>query len=753
MHPLELVEGIKSDPAYLGQIVSVQRLPATEPKFGVLDPPLPPALQAILEREGIRELYEHQVKAVQLARAGKNFVVSTPTASGKSLAYNLPVLERLYQDPKKTALYIFPIKALAHDQLGKLKRYDTPFAITAYDGDTPSQNRASLRTGNIILTNPDMLHLGMLPYHLSWQRFFAGLVFVIIDELHYYRGILGVHMGHVMRRLRRICAYYGASPVFILCSGTISNPGDYGKKITGLFLEEVAGENVPGGEKYLVFWNPYAGRKKEPAGRSRYLEDAVLVARHLFQAGMRSIIFTKSRQLAEWLWIFLRDQVGEAGADKIKTYRGGYLPSKRRETEKALFGGYLQGVISTNALELGVDIGALDAGIIVGFPGAAASFWQQAGRVGRGGVPSVVVYVSTNDLLDLYYLRHSGDIMARSYGDLYVDIDNPYVLLDHVLCAAFELPIEQGDFRIWGPMFAGLVDFLVGEGDLTFNGHSGQWYFNGAGYPAERVNLRSANHERYVLAKEDGEVVGTLDGGGAFSRIHPGALYLHEGEAYEVTRLDLVKKIASLRPAEAGYFTETSEKITVEITAVHNERKIGPAGAFLGEVNVVTQVTGFRKRTAREGHVIGYETLDLPEEILSTVAIWLQIPDMTSDAVKKAGLDLHGGLHGTEHVLIGLMPLLTVCDRRDLAGTSMVFHNQARGPAVFIFDAAQGGIGLAEKAWEKLDELVRKAYETVLACPCEEGCPSCIQSPKCGNFNQPLDKAAVAEILKAIATG
>ena len=748
MHPSEVIQLLKTDPEYREQIASVYHLEGRSAVYDRLGAPLPDRLLQILQNLQITKLYSHQVKAINLAREKKHFVIATSTASGKSLAYNLPVLETILSEPEKSALYIFPTKALAHDQWNKLHSYGLPVKIETYDGDTRAGMRAALRNSKIILTNPDMLHTGILPNHLGWHHFFSNLSYIVLDEIHCYRGIFGIHMAHLLRRLRRVCTYYGSTPTFIFCSATIDNPREHAERLSGLPVELVADEGAPSGDKYLVFWNPYKKNSNELINRSQYLQDATWLLGKLAQWGKRCIVFTKSRQLTEWLWVYLQAHLDQELMEKIRTYRGGYLPDQRREIESLLFEGTLQGIISTNALELGIDIGTLEAAIIVGFPGTVSSFWQQAGRAGRNKEPSMVFYISTNDLLDLYYLHHAGEILRRRYGQLFFDVDNPYILLDHIQCAAFEIPLSRSDTELWGSMFEGLVNFLMEEGDLTFNQFTGQWFFNGEGHPARKVNLRSIRSDQYLLVLEDGKIIGTIDGANAFSQVHPQAVYLHQGQAYEVISLDIDKKIARLKPTEPGYFTEASETINVEITTVHGEKPIQDGKLCLGEIEVISQVTGFRRKTSQGGVVEAKHTLFLPEERLATISFWLTIPPALSEEVKKAGLDLHGGLHGLEHVLIGLMPLLIVCDRWDLAGTSMVFHPQTGAPSVFVFDAVQGGVGLTEKGWERFDLLLAKALETVENCSCSSGCPSCIQSPKCGNWNQPLDKEATLMMLR-----
>ena len=746
-----LLRAIEGDPSYGGQIVACRQSPAQEARFAELDPPLPSRLSAALAAQGISRLYEHQAAAVEAARRGQNVVVVTPTASGKSLCFHLPVLEALAANSDARALYLFPTKALARDQLGKVSALAPEIHMGAYDADTPREERRSLRDGaRLLLTNPDLLHLGILPYHLRWGEFFANLRYVVIDEIHAYRGVFGTHVGHVLRRLRRIAAAHGASPQFLLASATIANPAEHAETLIGAPVNLIRGDGAPHGERAFLLWDAYRqGRRRLELAQTSYLEDATWLLALLLAQGVRTIVFTRARQVTEWLLVYLARYLEAIGRSsllgKVRPYRGGYLPAERRAIERQLFAGELLGVVSTSALELGVDIGCLEAAILVGYPGTMASLWQQAGRAGRGGEPSLGFFIPGPNLLERYLLHHPDYFFGRPFEQAVIDPANPYVLVDHLSAAAFEWPLSRDDAALWGELGLGLAGLLASEGRLTENPGEKRWYFAGGDYPAERVGLRGSGGQ-YLLAAS-GETIGTIDGASAFSQVYPGAVYLHAGESYLVESLDLTNHRAGLSRAAVDYFTEATENVTVDVIQAHQSKRDGKFASHLGEVRVTSRVTGYRRRQAGSGAILGHFPLDLPPTEIETVGFWLTLPQDLPDSLAGRGLDAAGGLHGLEHLLIGLLPLVVLCDRWDVAGTSTLFHPFNGGPSVFIYDAAAGGLGFAERAYDNLGDLLPKALAALTACPCVHGCPSCIQSPKCGNHNQPLDKEATKEIL------
>lgn len=746
-----LLRAIEGDPSYTGQIVACRQSPVREACYAEPNPPLPAGLASVLAAQGITRLYEHQAAAVEAARRGQNVVVVTPTASGKSLCFHLPVLEALAADPNARALYLFPTKALARDQLGKVSALAPAIPIGAYDADTPREERRSLRDGaRLLFTNPDLLHLGILPYHLRWGEFFANLRYVVVDEIHAYRGVFGTHVGHVLRRLRRVAAAHGSSPQFLMASATIANPAEHAETLTGAPVNLIRGDGAPHGERAFLLWDAYRqGRRRLELAQTSYLEDATWLLALLLAEGVRTIVFTRARQVTEWLLVYLGRYLEASGRSsllgKVRSYRGGYLPAERRAIERQLFAGELLGVVSTSALELGVDIGCLEAAILVGYPGTMASLWQQAGRAGRGGEPSLGLFIPGPNLLERYLLRHPDYFFGRPFEQAVIDPANPYILVDHLGAAAFEWPLSQDDAALWGELGLSLAGLLASEGRLTESPGEKRWYFSGGDYPAERVGLRGSGGQYVLMAGP--ETIGTIDGASAFSQIYPGAVYLHAGESYLVEALDLAKRRADLTRVIVDYFTEATETVDVDVIQEHQAKEEREFAAHLGEVRVTSRVTGFRRRQAGSGAILGHFPLDLPPVEIETVGFWLTLPQDLPTSLAGCGLDPAGGLHGLEHLLIGLLPLVVLCDRWDVAGVSALLHPAAGGPSVFIYDAAAGGLGFAERAYDNLGDLLPQALAALTACACAHGCPSCIQSPKCGNHNQPLDKEATKEIL------
>lgn len=707
--------------------------------------------------QGITALYEHQAAALEAVRRGQNVVVETPAASGKSLCFHLPILEGLAAEPSTRALYLFPTKALARDQLGKIAALAPEVPAGAYDADTPRGERRSLRgEARLLLTNPDLLHLGILPYHLHWGEFFANLRYVVIDEIHTYRGVFGTHVGHVMRRLRRVAAAHGSAPRFIMASATIANPARHAEALIGAPVNLIRGAGTPRGERVFVLWDAYR-RQRDRLGltQSAYLEDATWLLALFLAQGVRTIVFTRTRQVTEWLLVYLARHLEAIGQSsllgKVRSYRGGYLPAERRAIERQLFSGELLGVVSTSALELGVDVGGLEAAILAGYPGTMASLWQQAGRAGRGGDPALGVFIPGPNLLERYLLQHPDYFFDRPFEEALIDPANPYILAGHLGAAAFEWPLSRDDGALWGEVGLSLADLLAGEGELTENQVEQRWYFAGRGYPAERIGLRGSGGQLALAAGE--RTIGTVDAAGAFSQVHPGAVYLHAGEAYLVRSLDLENKRVELVRIAVDYFTEATETSSVAVVQTYQTRPVGTFHAHLGEVRVTSQVVGYRRRQAGTGAILGHFALDLPPVELATIGFWLVFPNALAEELSRRGLDPAGGLHGLEHLLIGLLPLVVLCDRWDVAGTSTLQHPATGGPAVFVHDAAAGGLGFAERAFASLPELLDRAVEALAACPCAHGCPSCVQSPKCGSHNQPLDKEATKEILARMKNG
>lgn len=748
-----------TSPNYRQQAVHIERIPSRDPNFDSLSVPLHPELRVLLESMGISALYSHQAKALDAILAGQNVIIATPSASGKSLCYQLATLEAMLRDRSASALYLFPTKALAQDQLRSLYQIQDRItgslkfllsgSVATFDRDTPQNQRADIkRQARIVLTNPDMLHVGILPHHHSWSRLLRHLRYVVIDEIHVYRGVFGSHVANVLRRLRRLCSFYGSNPQFICCSATIANPGEHAQKLLGVPFSVVTEDGSPHGEKYFVFWNPPFLDESKNARRSPNSEAAFLLS-ELVRKGIRGLVFARTRKLTELIYLYAKEQLPLSLAEKISPYRAGYLPEERRRIERQFFSGELMGLVATTALELGIDIGDLEATVLTGYPGSIASAWQQAGRSGRSGGTSLSFLIGQDNPLDQYLMRNPDFFFGKNFDNAIINPENPYVLKPHLLCAAWEKPLEAGDAEFFGEIDLLLAE-LEKEGRLRQR--QGRWYPTACiSYPAQDINLRATSGQNYaVIDARDGSLLETVETSVAFFQVHPGAIYLHQGESYLVRELDLNRRIAWVEPVSVDYYTQTTEITDIRILRLLREKDSGNAKVYLGDVNVTTTVVGFKKKRQFTEEVIGEESLDLPPQNFPTKALWFDLPQKAIDKIIRAGLDFHGGLHACEHAAIGILPLFALCDRNDIGGVSTPFHPDTGRPQIFIYDAHPGGIGIAEKGFELITQLWQATLRTVEACPCSEGCPSCVQSPKCGNNNQPLDKEAALVLLQEL---
>ncbi len=741
---------------YNGQIAHIQHIPARTARYGELERPLHPNLQERLEALGVRRLYAHQAEAVNAARDGEHVTVVTATASGKTLCYNLPVLDAVLNDPRARAFYLFPTKALAQDQLGKLNDFGLfpTVRFATYDGDTPSADRRFIKRGaHIVLTNPDMLHVGILPYHTTWSAFLANLKYVVVDEMHTYRGVFGAHVAHILRRLRRLCAFYGADPQFLCCSATIANPDELTRRLTDVENPIVIDNNgAPSGPRTFVFWNPPFIDAEQATRRSAHIEATSLFT-DLVEQNIRNITFAKARKSAELILRYARnafDLKAPELSQRIMSYRSGYTKQERRAIEQGLFAGRLIGVTATNALELGVDVGGLDATILTGYPGTIASAWQQAGRAGRGGDESLSVLVAFDNPLDQFLMRHPDYFFGRPHERAVVDPDNRRILGQHLLCAVYERAMSREELPRFGPNAPNALTTLEEQGKIFFR--NGKWHFAGSDYPAASVNIRSASDATYKIVDEEngGRLVGTVEGGIAFKTLHEGAIYLHLGETYLVERLDIESQTAYVRPIEANYYTEAREYSTILILDTKQTRDLGKTKAYFGEVVVTNRVTGYRRKKLFSDEVLELVDLDLPEETFETEAFWFTVPqDLMMDLVNEGG-ELGGSIHAVEHAAIGMMPLLSTCDRWDVGGVSHPDHPDTALPTIFIYDGYPGGVGIAEATYATLQELLSATHAIIADCPCAEGCPSCVQSPKCGNNNEMLDKNGARRLLELL---
>lgn len=746
-------------PSYKDQIVHLEDIPPRMARYGELQEPLHPTLAEFLSRAELLPLFSHQAEAINAIRRGGNVITATAAASGKSLIYNVPVLDAVLKEKPSRALYLFPTKALAQDQLRGLRALTEgskdlhSVRIATFDGDTPYEERGEIRrSAQIVLTNPDMLHLGILPNHRQWSKFLRRLRYVVLDEAHVYRGVFGSHVANVIRRLRRICSFYGSAPLFILSTATIANPRELAEALVGLPFDVVQEDGSPYGGKDFVFWNPPIIDEAKKARRSANTE-ATFLFTELVGRGVRTLTFARTRRLTELIYVYARDHFAASSpalASRIKPYRAGYLPEDRREIERGLFEGRLLGVTATNALELGIDIGDLDATVLTGYPGSIASAWQQAGRSGRRGHRSLSLLIGVSNPLDQYYMRHPETFFGKPHEYALTSSGNPYILKPHLLCAAYEWPLSHRDGELFDGEFEDLVAQLEKEGLLR--GREGRWYLTpDSTYPAEDVNIRSTSPENYVIIDDErGVVLETVESATAFYQIHPGAIYLHQGDSYLITELDIEGRIAHAKPTDVSYYTQTMDTTDIRIQMIKEEKRVGRTKAYLGEVEVSNEVVGFKRKAQITEEVISQEVLDLPPQIFPTVALWFDVPEEVLNKLRRADLDLPGGLHATEHAAIGMLPLFALCDRNDIGGLSTPIHPDTGRPQVFIYDGHPGGIGITEKGYELMEELWEATLKTIIECPCEDGCPSCIQSPKCGNNNEPLDKGAARTILEEI---
>jgi len=754
MLPSAFIHQLITAPEYEGELVHVERIEASEPVYADLSHELMAPLTARLRAVGVDRLYRHQARAVDLLLDGHHVVVNSPSASGKSLCYQIPTLHTLARDNDTTALYMFPTKALAQDQLRNLRKLACPKllparAVETFDGDTAQNGRAGVRKhGRIVLTNPDMLHLAILPNHSLWSRYLHGLRYVVLDEAHVYRGILGSHVANIIRRLRRLCLYYGSNPLFICCSATIANAAEHAARLCGVEFENVEGNDGPHGEKYFALWNPALVDKRRGTRRSHNSEASSFLCK-LVNRGIRTLVFARTRRLAELIYVYARQRLPAELAARISPYRAGYLAADRRDIERRFTNGELNGLVATSAMELGVDIGDLDATVLAGYPGNMASAWQQAGRSGRGGNPSFSVLVAQDNPLDQYLMRNPTFFFARRFEKALINPGNPHVLEPHVLCAAWERPLVGEEVSGLSELAPDLIRRLVERGLLRER--RGRYYPDvSLVYPAQNVNIRSAGSGYRVMERAGGNLLETVDGSVALSQLHPGAVYLHQGETYVVLDLDLRGRSAWVERRDTDYYTVARELNDIRVVSVKAEKVCGGTHVHLGSVQVTSNVVGFRKRRQYTEEHLGEEPLDLPETTFLTEGFWFDVPAEAADRVAACFASFAGALHACEHAVIGVLPLFALCDRNDIGGVSTLSDNGSEVPRVYVYDAHPGGVGIAEMGYELVERLWQATLTLVGDCPCADGCPSCIQSPKCGNNNEPLDKAGAIALLGAL---
>jgi DEAD/DEAH box helicase domain-containing protein len=719
------------------------------PQLTAIPDDLHPEVADALRARGIDALWAHQAEALYAGWAGPT-IVTTGTASGKSLCFNLPTLDVLCRDARARALYLYPTKALAQDQARALNALGVKRARPAiYDGDTPREQRSAIRRrANVILTNPDMLHLGILPNHPAWADFFANLAVVVVDEAHVYRGVFGSHVANVLRRLRRVCDAYGTAPRVLLASATVANPGELAERLTGLEdITVVDRDGAPAAKRTIAMWNPPIVDEKIAARRSVLAEAADLLA-DLVSEEARTIVFMKSRKAVELMARFAQLELDRRGradlVDRIAPYRAGYTPQQRRELEARLVAGELLGVVSTDALELGIDIGSLDAAICVTFPGTVASLRQMWGRAGRRG-RGLALYVAGEDALDQFFCRHPDEFLDRPVEAAILDPFNEQVHTAHLLCAAHEGPLEDADVEFLGPDWRMFADALVSAGDLRRRPDGTFVPRRPEEFPAAAVSLRSASRDGVVIVDSgSGELIGNVDVQRAMNTVHDGAVYLHGGRSYEVSGLDLEGRRALVRPFDGDWYTQPKRETDTWIERVIESRPALGMNLFFGTVVVTEQVLAYQKKKLSDHEAIDLVALDLPQTSFGTQALWYELDDEVAAMPLDAML---GSLHAAEHSQIAVLPLLAMCDRWDIGGLSTNLHPQTGRPTIFIYDGHPGGIGIARRGYQQFEALVDDAHRLVSECPCESGCPSCVQSPKCGNLNEPLSKLGCVQLM------
>lgn len=747
---LEFLESLERDKWFGLEIAEHRYIPPVRPLYKKIK--IKEKLSEALKDEGIIRFWSHQVEAIDLIRQGENVVVMTPTASGKSLIYNIPVIESIMERPETKALYIFPLKGLEQDQVKNLNKLFERLGIShgqkgskrlrldpaeVYDGDTTPYRRTRIREDlpSVIFTNPDMLHLAINPYHKKWEGLFRNLRYVVIDEIHSYRGVFGSNVANVLRRLRRICDYYGSEPQFIACSATIANPEELAERLTGLSFKEITDSGAPQSGRHFLFINPI---------ESPYTEATRLFIKCL-KAGLKTIVFTKARKITELIYRWCAERE-PALAPFISPYRAGFLPSERREIERRLFSDELLGVVSTSALELGVDIGGLDVCILVGYPGSIASTWQRAGRVGRHGQESAIFMIALQDALDQYFMRHPDYFFERSHEAAVIDPMNKNILKRHIPCAASEVYLREDDRVYDFVTVKPIIEELVNEGMLN-PGKRGDIWFSRRRLPQRDVSIR-ATGESFVILNGEGRLIGELSGYRVFREAFPGAIYLHRGRQYMVTDLDPQDKRVFCREVDVPYYTHALSREDTEIIREKEIKRLERFTVRWGEIRMTQRVIGYERRNIFDRTRLSRHELTMPEYTFDTEGIWIEIGKTMASEIEGLGYDLAGSLHATEHVTISCIPLFALCDKGDIGGLSYSFYPPLRQPLIFIYDGYEGGVGLTKRAFDVIEEWFRTALTIVKECPCEEGCPSCVQDPQCGSGNQPLDKGGAIYLLE-----
>lgn len=723
----QLADTLRRDPMFMENVVRWEVLPAREARYAPFPQALDQRLLPALQRRGIHQLYSHQSHAVQEILAGRDVVVVTPTASGKTMCYNLPVLSSILQNEDSRALYLFPTKALSADQVSELYELIEDMGVNiktyTYDGDTPGAARKAVRqAGHIVVTNPDMLHSGILPHHTKWVKLFENLKYIVIDEIHTYRGVFGSNLANVLRRLLRLCDFYGSRPQFILCSATIANPQELAETLIGRPVTLVDDNGAPMGQRHFVFYNPPV-INKQLGIRKGVIPEARQIAGMLLKNGIQTITFARSRLVVEVMTKYLKDLVRDplGNAGRVRGYRGGYLPTQRREIERGLRAGQIDAVISTNALELGIDIGALDACVLCGYPGTIASAWQQAGRAGRRKGTSIVFYVASSAAIDQYIVTHPDYFLHQSPENALLNPDNLYVLLNHFKCAAFELPFEDGDTFGNAPGTAELLDYLDDAHILRHVG--GRYHWSSEDFPASEISLRSAASENFVIIDISDpahhRVIGEMDRYTVPMLLHENAIYMHEAQQYQVEKLDFDACKAFVRQVDTGYYTDADLNVSLSLLDIEKQED----GCGLGEVKVTTLVTMFKKIRFDTHENLGFGHVRLPETDMHTTAMWWTLPEELCSRFEND--ELKNGMLAVTNLLRIVAPLYLMCAPQDVAVQYQVKSPITDMPTVILYDNFPGGVGLAHKAFAMRQMLLEKALQIAADCTCSQGCPSC----------------------------
>lgn len=737
------LDEFRQDPRFRNNITFWHTQASKEARYGEWPPEFSPELRAAFEKRGIDRLYSHQAEAVRRSIQGENVIVVTPTASGKTLCYNLPVLDHLARvNPEARALYLFPTKALSQDQLVELREAASALKrdikVHTFDGDTPANARRAIRnSGHIVVTNPDMLHTGILPHHTLWIRLFENLAYVVVDEVHHYRGVFGSHLANLMRRLQRICVFYGAKPRFVCCSATIANPRDLAEKLFGRRFSLIDDNGAPQGEKHIIFYNPPV-INKELGIRKSVVGEASRIAASFLRDDVQTIVFGRSRLRVEILATYLKRAMQRLKKDenRIRSYRGGYLPNERRDIEEGVRTGRYLGVVSTNALELGIDIGRLKAAVLAGYPGNIASTWQQGGRAGRSQETSVVVLVASSNPLDQFIIQHPRYFFGASPESGLINPDNLAILASHVKCGAFELPFQRGE-AFGADEIEGLLQYLEEERVLRRSGD--KWYWSNAAYPAENVSLRSASSENFVIINttDGNKVLGEVDYHSAPMLIHDQAVYLHQSQPFVIDKLDWEGRTAYARRVKVDYYTDAVEESDIRVIqqelseSIANRRRDETRCAirYFGEVSVSTIVPKYKKIRFETHENVGFGDIHLPQLDKQTESYWLEFSDELTDMLLRQGIDLGGGVRALATALVNVAPIFVLCDPRDISAAPMVRSPFSGLPTIYLFDVYPGGIGIARKIYEIDEQLFDAAEGLIRDCICTSGCPSCVGPP------------------------